>query len=113
MQCSYPEADITILRSHAIVPPLWVDLSQEAIESLQSQLSSFDDIEAALKKLSEQVTSVQQGARRRLYSYQSIVAPIRRVPDDVLVEIFSAFMDTGHYRYDAIPITLASVCGRW
>ncbi|KZP12800.1 hypothetical protein FIBSPDRAFT_151269 [Athelia psychrophila] len=113
MQCSYPEPDITILRSHTTVPPLWMDISQEAIESLQSQLSGLEDIEAALKKLSEQVASVQQGARRRLYNYQSIVAPIRRVPDDVLGEIFLAFMDTSDHGYDTIPITLASVCGRW
>ncbi|KZP21303.1 hypothetical protein FIBSPDRAFT_1044251 [Athelia psychrophila] len=117
----YPEpVDPTLLRSHSIASPLSIALSQIAIPSLKSQLDHIESVDACAKELLEYLGLIRQHYRRErrrvlrgLRDHQSIVAPIRRVPDDVLLEIFSAFMCNGGYSYQPDPITLTSVCSRW
>ncbi|KZP17507.1 hypothetical protein FIBSPDRAFT_1046829 [Athelia psychrophila] len=112
--------DTTLLPSHIVASPLSMALSHFAIPYLKSQLDSIEVVDAPTKGLLEHLELVRQccrrerrGVLRRLRDHQSIVAPIRRVPDDILVEIFSAFMNTSGYHYQPDPITLTSVCGRW
>ncbi|KZP19282.1 hypothetical protein FIBSPDRAFT_714951, partial [Athelia psychrophila] len=53
---------------------------------------------------------------KALLEYQSVVTPIRMIPDDVLSEIFLAqVVDSPDYMFNKAPapVVLAGVCRRW
>ncbi|KAF7976584.1 hypothetical protein HWV62_6061 [Athelia sp. TMB] len=116
----YLDADKTLLNSHTVASSLDMRISQHAIASLKSQLEGMDAFETTLKRLDEEIPKLRQRcniervrAEEALRCHQSVVAPIKRVSDDILVEIFFAFMDTGDWRFQPNPINLTSICGRW
>lgn len=114
------EAETSLLPSHIIASPSYMSNSELSIVLLEAQLKQIEALEAPAKDLLEHLKLVQQHCRRErrqatqyLRDHQSIIAPIRRVPDDILVEIFLVFMNTGSYNFGPDPITLTGVCGRW
>ncbi|KAF7972527.1 hypothetical protein HWV62_17822 [Athelia sp. TMB] len=120
MSSLYPQADASLLPSPTVAGPVDMRISQHAIVSLKSQLGEMDSLAVSLQRIQEELAKLQGRcsserlkAEQALLNHQSIVAPIRRVPDDVLVEIFLTCMGINSRRFQPQPITLASVCRRW
>ncbi|KAF7969761.1 hypothetical protein HWV62_21392 [Athelia sp. TMB] len=118
---AWPEADPALLSSYASPNKLKRAISRIAIERLRAQLDSINHLKANTKELIKILTEIRRGLKRGqrisekvLLGHQSVVAPIRAVPDDILIEIFSIFMNNGDLPRDKpSPTTLSSVCRRW
>ena len=103
-------------------PPTLTEVLQ-AKERLESQKSKALIIDAKIKQKKEELESVLAGARRTLEdleeqrvnleeeisSTQAFVAPVRRLPDDVLREVFWEEFDIS----TSCCWTLSAVCSRW
>ena len=118
---AWPEADPALLSSHASPNKLKRAISRIAIERLRTQLDAIDRMKANTKGLTEILADIRRRLKHEqrltemvLLGHESVVAPIRAVPDDVLIEIFSVFMNNDDLPRDRpSPITLSSVCRRW
>ncbi|ESK97756.1 hypothetical protein Moror_17382 [Moniliophthora roreri MCA 2997] len=59
--------------------------------------------------------SKQEGVKRMMDKYRSLLSPIHRVPPEVLKNIFEYSCRINHLNMGSLPpaMTLSAVCGRW
>ncbi|KIM21885.1 hypothetical protein M408DRAFT_36123, partial [Serendipita vermifera MAFF 305830] len=80
------------------------------LEELRYELKSSEEATGSLNK----VTSLLQ---EELDTIKGLLNPIRRVPDDILIQIFENTVQTqiraDKYRQQRIAIWLSHVCRRW
>ncbi|KAL0576983.1 hypothetical protein V5O48_004993 [Marasmius crinis-equi] len=84
---------------------------QDAAKDLESYQVEVNKLKATILTLE----AIQTGLRQTTEKYQAFLAPIRRLPDDILLEIFGHYCQTNELRSGRLPAasTLASVCHHW
>ncbi|KAK7030281.1 hypothetical protein VNI00_014298 [Paramarasmius palmivorus] len=105
--------------SEADEPLGWSDDLQNLLRSGR-ELSLVES--AYIKRLSEEVNARpdhDDQPSQLLAKIESLLAPIRRLPTEILREIFCDYVDTNTFHLDSSPRfiskadTLAAVCSRW
>ncbi|KZP12502.1 hypothetical protein FIBSPDRAFT_961339 [Athelia psychrophila] len=90
------------------------DIAKEAITETASQLS---EVRQHSQRMTAHIGRLEDALEDALEGHRSIIAPIRGVTDDVLLEIFMVcfedLVNVYHLKPFPISITLASVCRRW
>ncbi|KAF9054571.1 hypothetical protein BJ165DRAFT_1338413, partial [Panaeolus papilionaceus] len=94
---------------------------QERLTDPSAELATFDTEIDELRKRLKGVQSRRNALRASLSHYYVVMSPIRRLPDDVLQEIFVHTLhdnvQPGFYPwlegYKNSPIVLTRVCRRW
>jgi len=89
------------------------------IAGIETDLSKLDDEMSRLQTVMGQLAAEHQTLERSLEEHRSIVAPIRRIPLEVLSGIFIFCADSGSNSnskcFDATqaPMLLSFVCNKW
>ncbi|KAJ6505561.1 hypothetical protein C8R45DRAFT_973118 [Mycena sanguinolenta] len=81
----------------------------EQLVRVQAQIDEMDFIRDQLKAKRESLQSA-------IDAHKTLVSPMRRIPDDVLQEIFFACLPTEHHALIDIseaPLLLGRICRRW
>ena len=92
---------------------------QEVKESLKAPLIELQEIEIEIQRLCElvEVMKVKRGSiRRRIDDYNVILSPVRRLPLDVLHEIFLHCLPTHRnpiMNFSESPLLLTRICSSW
>ncbi|KAF8201165.1 hypothetical protein K438DRAFT_1821502 [Mycena galopus ATCC 62051] len=72
----------------------------------------IEELEVALKQLKEQRASL----KGPIHAHRALISPMRRVPDDVLVEIFLSCLPSEHNSlidFAEAPLVLGRICRHW
>lgn len=108
--------DLDALRTGVLLSP--ADAAR-ALADIDSAASHLDQVKEELHDLLQAVQQLREQKvilRRRLVTHQALLAPIRRLPPEILVEIFShcgnEYRRMGAPTY-YMPIIISVVCKRW
>jgi hypothetical protein len=91
----------------------------EVTESLKAPLNELEEVEAEiqrLRKLMKAMKAKRQGIQKIINDHNIILAPARRLPPDVLHEIFFHCLPTRHnpiMKYSESPLLLTRICNSW
>ena len=120
-------------RSYAALPPNTLNSNNgmklssrmqsqylKAIASIETDISKLDEEMSRMQMIMEQLAAERQSLEKSLEERRSIVAPIRRIPLDVLSEIFIFCVDSSGptdnskcFDVTQAPIQLSFVCNKW
>jgi hypothetical protein len=120
--CSYPSLPPNTLDSNNAM-----DLTGHArlrysktIADIETDISKLDDEMSRLQMVMDQLAAERQSLEKSLEEHRSIVAPIRRIPLEVLSEIFMFCADNSGSNSNSkcfdvtqAPIQLSFVCNKW
>ncbi|KAJ7748001.1 hypothetical protein B0H14DRAFT_3513916 [Mycena olivaceomarginata] len=87
----------------------YIPSDPEIVEILEAQI---EQLEIALSQLKELRTSL----KAPIDAHRALISPLRRIPQDVLLDIFSSCLPSGHNALiDAAeaPLLLGRVCRHW
>ena len=91
----------------------------EVTESLKAPLSELQKVEAEIQRLGELMETMKmkgQNIQKIINDYNIILSPVRRLPADVLHEIFFHCLPTLHnpiVKYSESPLLLTRICSSW
>ncbi|KIM77164.1 hypothetical protein PILCRDRAFT_77007, partial [Piloderma croceum F 1598] len=92
----------------------------KTIADIETDILKLDDEMSRLQMVMGQLAAERQSLERSLEEHRSIVAPIRRIPPDVLSEIFTFCADNSGSNYNSkcfdvtqAPMQLSFVCNKW
>ncbi|KZP19264.1 hypothetical protein FIBSPDRAFT_568009 [Athelia psychrophila] len=116
----YPPPCDNLLLSQTIPSPLDQNDVKHSISDIVGRLSRLEKHTEQLDALARELEAAQRRCAEEhgileeaLLEYQSVVTPIRMIPDDVLSEIFVA-QGADRLAYSSkSPLVLAGVCRRW
>ncbi len=82
-------------------PPLDVELSafREVAETTRAALEAFDLKISQARELLENLASVRQHVQLRFDDAKAILHPMRSLPNELLVKIFSYCIETSHHEH--------------
>jgi hypothetical protein len=89
------------------------------IAGIESNISKLDDEMSRLQTVMGQLVDERQRLERSLEEHRSVVAPIRRIPLELLSEIFIFCADSSssgsnsNFDVTKAPIKLSFVCSKW
>ncbi|KAL0064146.1 hypothetical protein AAF712_008868 [Marasmius tenuissimus] len=85
------------------------------LSDAEKDLNSYDLEVSKLKAAILMLEARQTGLKKAMEKYRSLLAPIRRLPSEVLLEIFSCFCEESYIVEDMVPEAqkLSSVCRHW
>ncbi|KAF8626664.1 hypothetical protein AX15_004755 [Amanita polypyramis BW_CC] len=89
---------------------------QEVIAEAKHHLGSLQLAIGRAQEALRQLKDSRSQLDTYIKAHEAVIAPIRRVPDDVLIEIFTYCLPSGHEAAPdpmAAPLLLARVCQRW
>ncbi|KAL1673702.1 hypothetical protein EV122DRAFT_222117 [Schizophyllum commune] len=96
-------ANLAMLREYAEPSPIQIAAINEYTPLLESQLSSLPPLDA----------SARGRIMAQLDIHRSILAPIRRLPKELLIEIFFLLAYESPLRTLQVAVTIARVCAVW
>ena len=91
----------------------------EVTESLKAPLNELQEVEAEiqrLRKLMREMKTKRQGIQKIINDHNIILAPARRLPPDVLHEIFLRCLPIRHnpiMKHSESPLLLTRICSSW
>ncbi|KDR80436.1 hypothetical protein GALMADRAFT_1199674 [Galerina marginata CBS 339.88] len=88
------------------------DLLSNPLQDLQSKDKELERLDKALKHLQKERDTIQES----INEYATILSPIRRIPSDILHEIFYHCLSTHRNPIMSIteaPLLLTRICGPW
>ncbi|KAJ7196774.1 hypothetical protein GGX14DRAFT_375738, partial [Mycena pura] len=104
-QSPYPD----LLRSNSAPTIFEIDEINKLTKSAEAEISDIDDeiarVQCALNRLQSQRTKLRDFVK----SHHGVVSIVRRLPSEILGEIFSHYSDASAHS----PARLAAVCDRW
>ncbi|KAF9030211.1 hypothetical protein BDZ89DRAFT_1064838 [Hymenopellis radicata] len=127
-KCNDLQASVSAALWQAPYFPSQSDLHyiQTRLDELYSQREAYDNEIVRVRKMLDMLVANSQGVNRCIDIYQSLSAPIRRLPADVLIHIFRealcfdvgashSFKDLFNDRTRTVttPLRLAKVCHLW
>jgi hypothetical protein len=92
---------------------------QEVTESLKSPLNELQEIDSAIQRLCELLEGMKikrQSIQKRIDDYNFILSPVRRLPLDVLHEIFFHCLPNHRnpiMKSSESPVLLTRICSSW
>jgi hypothetical protein len=121
---SYPSLSPNTLNSNNAIESSSHMRSQysKTIAGIETGISKLDDEMYRLQMVMVQLAGERQSLERSLEEYRSMVAPIRRIPLDVLSEIFFFCADSSSsgsnsnskcFDVTQAPLQLSFVCNKW
>jgi len=125
--CGHPSAnDIELpatpvpdlLGGHYVASPLQERLISDAISAAQATIIQFDDQIIHLQVVMDRLIQKRDAVRTYKNLHMALIAPIRRLPPEVLSEIFINSSNLPGERdltpqLDKTPLLLGSICSRW
>ncbi|KAF9029849.1 hypothetical protein BDZ89DRAFT_883142, partial [Hymenopellis radicata] len=97
-----------------------LDDIQTRLDELYFQREAYDNEIVRVRKMLDMLVANRQDVHRSIDLYESLAAPIRRLPADVLIHIFRealshSFADLFNRKMRAVttPLRLAKVCHLW
>ncbi|KAJ7196825.1 hypothetical protein GGX14DRAFT_314912, partial [Mycena pura] len=98
-----------LLRSNSAPTGFEIDEINKLTKSVEAEISVFDDeiarVQSALDRLQSQRTKLRDFVK----SHHGVVSIIRRLPNEILGEIFSHYSDASAH----LAARLGAVCDRW
>jgi hypothetical protein len=87
----------------------------KTISDIEIDISKLDDEMSRLQLFMSQLAARRQSLEGSLKEHRSVVAPIRRIPLEVLSEIFLFCADSNSKCFDVTqaPMQLSFVCNKW
>jgi hypothetical protein len=130
---SWGEFDHHLLEKYVVPPSVWPQTLAFGAPSAEEAAIIHDDVRTAESRLVPFRAEIERAAdmvntlkrRRDEFSYyiaehQAFLAPIRRLPAELLSQIFSRYCNAAYLKeddrssnYQKHPFTLAKVCRRW
>ncbi|KIM36882.1 hypothetical protein M413DRAFT_77600, partial [Hebeloma cylindrosporum] len=92
---------------------------REVKEALKTPFNELREIEVEIQRLCDLVETLKierQGVQRRIDDYNVILSPVRRLPVDVLHEIFFRCLPTHRnptMQLSEAPVLLTRICSSW
>jgi len=92
---------------------------RELTESLKAPLNELQEVEAEIQRLDELMETMKmkrQSIQKRINDHTVILSPARRLPPDVLHEIFFHCLPTHHnpiMKSSESPLLLTRICSSW
>ncbi|SJL12576.1 uncharacterized protein ARMOST_16004 [Armillaria ostoyae] len=96
--------------------PVDISLVKSVILAVEGDIQSIDDQLNHLEALKIRLLAERSHAAAELTNYRSLIAPVRRLPNEILSEIFSLTCTDMSDSIDAIkgpPWVLSHVCSLW
>jgi F-box-like len=90
-----------------------VQLIHDTISSAQADISQLDGEIHRLQALLDGLIHKRDTLQTYTRSHTALIAPIGRLPPEILSEIFLHCRDPKKRRLDKVPLSLGSVCSRW
>jgi F-box-like len=90
-----------------------VQLIHDTISSAQADISQLDGEIYRLQALLDGLIHKRDTLQTYTRSHTALIAPIGRLPPEILSEIFLHCRDPKKRRLDKVPLSLGSVCSRW
>ncbi|KAJ7113229.1 hypothetical protein C8R43DRAFT_1242666 [Mycena crocata] len=90
--------------------------TQSEAENIQKDLISLQEEYGRLDALIRELTAQRDLVKEAMQSKQALISPIRRLPDDIIQEIFLAGLPTHHNAIMSAheaPLLLCRVCSVW
>ncbi|KAJ7353635.1 hypothetical protein DFH08DRAFT_739614, partial [Mycena albidolilacea] len=122
MALSPPASLVTLLRSNDAPLAPQKTLVKEMLRDKQAKLSALGDEIARLELTLWSLGKKRADLCAEVTQYSSILSPIRRVPSEIIGEIFLYFAPSMVYRHFTrdvtihkleLPWKLAHICRRW
>ena len=111
----YPSISAEMLNSNAVYSASQRREYAKTIRDMEVEMSRLDDEMSRLQQPMDHLANVRQKLQRSLDEHRSIAAPIRRIPQEILSEIFlHCLMDSSNsFNVTIAPLLLTFVCSRW
>ena len=109
---SYPSPSPQTLHSTNVLSLDQIEDHRKAVLDIQSDISS---VNSEITRTVLHLTSEHQRLNNSLVLYQALVAPIRRLPTEIISEIFRSVPRSLRepFRKSNSPILLTQICSRW
>lgn len=110
---SYPSPSAQALHSGNILPIDQTQDRQETVPDIQTELSNVDNEIARAQAVLNRLKLERQRLHESLTHSQSLVAPIRSLPAEVLSEVFMAVPRNEPFSISNSPVLFTRVCSQW
>ncbi|KAJ7153934.1 hypothetical protein C8R43DRAFT_443439 [Mycena crocata] len=110
------EAILIQLRTSYLPTPVEIEDTQRELASLSAELASLAAEQAHLEERIGQLTARRHEINHAIELQAALIAPIRRIPDDVIQDIFLACLPTHRNAVMATseaPLILCRICSAW
>jgi hypothetical protein len=88
-------------------------LIHDTISSTQANISQLDGEIHRLQALLDGLIHKRDALQTYTHLHTALIAPIGRLPPEILSEIFLHCQDSKKHRLNKVPLLLGSVCSRW
>ncbi|KIM76273.1 hypothetical protein PILCRDRAFT_52577, partial [Piloderma croceum F 1598] len=88
----------------------------DMISAVQADISRLDGKITRLQAVLDGLTNKRDALQTYTHSHTALVAPIRRLPPEVLLEIFLHYNNENNisdFQLNTAPLLLGSMCSRW
>jgi hypothetical protein len=108
-----------LLDGHYIASEFLAQMICDTISVTQADISRLDSEITRLKAVLDDLTRKRDALRTYTHLHTALVAPIRRLPPEVLSVIFLHYNDKNNASYsrltrlNKVPLMLGNVCSRW
>jgi hypothetical protein len=106
-----------LLGGNYVVSEFHAQMICDTISAAQADISRLDGEITRLQVVLDGLTNKRDALQTYTHSHTALVAPIRRLPPEVLSEIFLRYNDKNSLSYlqrlNTAPLLLGSVCSRW
>ena len=105
-----------LLGGHYIPSEFQAKMICDTISTAQADISRLDDEITRLNGVLDGLTRKRDALQTYTRLHTALVAPIRRLPPEVLSEIFLHYNDENNisnFRLNTAPLQLGGVCSRW
>jgi hypothetical protein len=111
---TYPSPSAEMLNSSAIYSPAQTREFSKTIGEMEADIARVDCEMFRLQEAMDHMQNERRKLESSLDEYRSLVAPIRRIPPEMLSEIFlHCLMDDTEILVAEAPLLLSFVCRRW
>ena len=105
-----------LLGGHYIASEFQAKMICDTISAAQADISRLDGEITRLNAVLDGLTRKRDALQTYTHLHTALVAPIRRLPPEVLSEIFLHYNDENNisnFRLNTAPLQLGGVCSRW
>jgi hypothetical protein len=104
-----------MLNSNTVFSAAQTPRFSKTITDIEAGLSRLDDEMSQLRMAMDHLATERQKLEMSLDEYRSLVAPIRRIPPEMLCEMFMHCLVDGPNSFDVTkaPLHLTFVCSKW
>ena len=111
----YPSPPSNMLNSNAIFSAAETSQFSKTISDIEADLSRLDDEMSQLQMAMDHLATERRKLEMSLDEHRSLVAPIRRIPPEILCEMFMHCLVSVPHSFDVTkaPLHLTFVCSKW